>query len=217
MPQPPSPPSSPPSSALSGTASKSEISRPTDPRLLARIDAAAPLWVFGYGSLLWNPEFAVAEQVPALLEGFHRAFCMRSIHHRGSEAEPGLVLALAAHAGASCEGLALRAADGTEAATLQALRERELVSSAYVERLVPLALSDGRQVTALAYVIEPDHPQYCGGLALEEQAQIIARAVGGRGPNTEYLFNTVAHLGELGVQDGELDWLAERVRRLVAG
>jgi len=185
--------------------------------ILADVDPDAPLWVFGYGSLLWNPEFEVAERVPAMLDGYHRAFCMRSVHHRGTAEDPGLVLALDAWPGASCEGLALRAAPGTEAATLEALRARELVSSAYVERLVPLALTDGRAVTALAYVIVRDHPQYCGGLALEEQARIIAAAHGGRGPNAEYLFNTAAHLAEMGVQDGDLAWLAARVRTLLDG
>jgi cation transport protein ChaC len=67
----------------------------------------------------------------------------------------------------------------------------------------------------LAYVIDPDHVQYCGGLALEEQAQIIAQAVGGRGPNRDYLWSTAVHLAELGIGDGDLDWLARRVRVLV--
>lgn len=183
---------------------------------LAEIDLSGGLWVFGYGSLLWNPEFEVAERVTALLRGYHRAFCMRSVHHRGTQEAPGLVLALDAVEGAACEGLALRAAPGTEARTLERLRARELISSAYVEQLVPLALTDGRQVEALAYVIEAGHPQYCGGMALEEQARIIARAVGGRGPNTEYLFNTAAHLRDLGLEDAELDWLVERVRALCA-
>ncbi|MEM9249087.1 MAG: gamma-glutamylcyclotransferase [Pseudomonadota bacterium] len=184
---------------------------PHPQEILADIPPNAPLWVFGYGSLLWNPEFEVAEQVTALLTGYHRSFCMRSIHHRGTETSPGLVLALDAADGAICEGLALRAAPGTEAETLALLRERELISSAYAEVLVPLALTDGREVHALAYVIRRHHVQYCGGLALEEQAQIIARAVGGRGPNTEYLVNTVAQLQALGIQDAELDWLTARV------
>jgi len=68
----------------------------------------------------------------------------------------------------------------------------------------------------VTYVIDPDHVQYCGGLDLEEQARIIAAAVGGRGPNTEYLYNTAAHLHELGIRDAELDWLAARVRHLCA-
>lgn len=91
------------------------------------------MWVFGYGSLLWNPEFPIAQSEVATLHGFARSFCMRSIHHRGSEEIPGLVLALDAQEDAHCKGLALRVEPGHEEATLAALRERELISSAYVE------------------------------------------------------------------------------------
>ncbi|QFS84303.1 ChaC-like protein [Roseivivax sp. THAF40] len=173
------------------------------------------LWVFGYGSLLWNPGFEVIERVPARLSGYRRSFCMRSIHHRGTEEAPGLVLALDAEEGGACDGLALAAHPDQADAVLAYLRERELVSAAYLERLLPLSLNDGREVTALAYVIDPDHTQYCL-LDLEEQARIIAGAVGGRGPNTEYLFNTAQHLEELGIPDAELQWLDQRVRELTA-
>lgn len=66
----------------------------------------APLWIFGYGSLLWDPGFAWSARRPARLAGYRRSFCMRSIHHRGTEEEPGLVLALDAHEGTECAGLA---------------------------------------------------------------------------------------------------------------
>jgi cation transport protein ChaC len=174
------------------------------------------MWVFGYGSLLWNPGFDVAETVQARLTGYQRSFCMRSIHHRGTEDDPGLVLALDEHGSAFCDGVAMRVAPGTEEATLAYLRERELVSSAYLEKMLEIALADDRAVQAVTYVIDADHDQYCGGLPLEEQAQVIAKAVGGRGPNTEYLFNTVQHLDELGIADADLQWLCERVRYLVA-
>jgi cation transport protein ChaC len=173
-----------------------------------------PLWVFGYGSLVWNPGFHWDERVPATLPGFARTFCMRSIHHRGTEENPGLVLALDPTPDASCRGLAFRVRAGEEGATLMSLRERELISSAYVEETLRIALDDGREVDALAYVVDTAHVQYCGGLDLETQAQIIAQAVGGRGPNTEYLWNTVAHLRELGIEDAELVWLSDRVRTL---
>ena len=172
-----------------------------------------PLWVFGYGSLVWNPGFPVAEQRVARLNGWHRSFCMRSIHHRGTEAEPGLVLALDRAAGAFCAGVVFRVQDGAEEATLAALRERELISSAYLEEWLPLALEGGQDVTALCYVIDPAHAQYCT-LPLEEQAQIIAQAIGGRGRNCEYLFNTAAHLAQLGIGDSDLEWLAARVNGL---
>lgn len=174
------------------------------------------MWVFGYGSLLWNPGFAIAEQVVARLPDYARSFCMRSIHHRGTEAEPGLVLALDAVPGAACEGLALKVAAGHEDETLTYLRERELISSAYVERMLQLPLADGRVVEAVTYVIDADHVQYCGGLPLEEQAHIIAQAVGGRGPNTEYLYNTAAQVTELGLVDADLEWLVSRVREICA-
>ncbi|PZX15776.1 cation transport protein ChaC [Palleronia aestuarii] len=176
--------------------------------------AADGMWVFGYGSLVWNPGFPVAERRIATLPDYARSFCMRSIHHRGSVAEPGLVLALDADPGTACKGVAIRVAEGAEEATLAALRERELISSAYLERHVSLMDENGQSIRALAYVIDPDHAQYCSGLALEEQAQIIATATGDRGPNDEYLYNTTAHLAELGIADPDLEWLTARVREL---
>lgn len=172
------------------------------------------MWVFGYGSLIWHPGFPVAERRIARLEGWHRSFCMRSIHHRGTEAEPGLVLALDAAAGAHCLGVAFRVEPGAEARTLAELRERELISSAYLERHLGVT-AGGEALDCLAYVIDPHHVQYCGGLALEEQARIIAHAIGGRGPNRDYLWNTTAHLAELGIADPDLEWLSGRVRELL--
>lgn len=175
-----------------------------------------PLWVFGYASLMWNPGFPVAEEALATLKGYHRSFCMSSIHHRGTVEKPGLVLALDEAEGASCTGLALRVPDKNVEDAVAYLRERELISSAYVERLLPLTLANGGEVTALAYVVDATHEQYAAHLSLEEQAEIIAHAVGGRGPNTEYLWNTVAHLNDLEIDDPDLAWLAERVREISA-
>jgi cation transport protein ChaC len=174
----------------------------------------SPLWVFGYGSLMWNPGFRFEDRVLATLPGFARTFCMRSIHHRGTDADPGLVLALDPTPGTACHGLAFRVAPGDAAPTLDYLRERELISSAYLEERHPVTLADGDRVEAVTYVVDTAHVQYCGGLPLETQAQIIARAVGGRGPNTEYLYNTVSHLTELGIDDRDLAWLVDRVRRI---
>lgn len=169
------------------------------------------LWVFGYASLIWDPGFPFAERQIAVLPDYHRSFCMWSIHHRGTEAEPGLVLALDAKPGSACAGVAFRVAGADVEATLAGLRARELISSAYFEAEVEVALEDGRMVGAIAYVVDPQHVQYCGGLALEEQARVIARATGGRGPNRDYLVNTAEHLHALGLPDFELDWLVARV------
>jgi len=173
-------------------------------------------WVFGYGSLLWNPGFSPVATAHATLPGYARSFCMRSIHHRGTDANPGLVLALDEHDGGLCEGVAMQVSEADADQTLAYLRERELVSSAYLEKELAVAFKDGSALTAVTYVIDPDHVQYCGSLGLEEQAQIIAHAVGGRGPNSEYLFNTASHLAELGIPDADLEWLSGRVRAILA-
>ena len=174
------------------------------------------MWVFGYGSLLWDPGFEVADMRIATLQGYARSFCMSSIHHRGTTKQPGLVLALDEVVGSSCRGMAMRVVDGIEDQTLAYLRERELISSAYLEKNLPVTFEDETAVEAVTYVIDPHHVQYCGALPLERQAQIIAQAVGDRGQNTEYLYNTAAHLHEIGLHDPDLDWLAARVRSLSA-
>jgi glutathione-specific gamma-glutamylcyclotransferase len=171
-------------------------------------------WVFGYGSLMWAPEFPVAEAVIAQADGWRRSFCLRSITYRGTEACPGLVLGLEPRPGHDCTGLALRVEEAQWPEVIAAIRARELVTEAYRESLLPLALADGRRVTAVTYVMRRDHWQYAGGLSLDEQAAMIASACGGRGPNADYLFNTVAHLAELGIPDDDLADLADRVRAL---
>lgn len=181
---------------------------------MSKANRTGRLWVFGYGSLIWNPGFPVADRQIARLDGWHRSFCMRSIHHRGSVEAPGLVLALDRQEGARCDGVAFAVEAGQEEAAIAVLRDRELVSSAYLEVSLPVTLRRGGQVTALVYVIDPDHDQYCGGLPPEEQARIIARSVGGRGSNRDYLFSTADHLSSLGICDPDLAWLAARVRQI---
>lgn len=173
-----------------------------------------PLWVFGYGSLIWDPCFAFDDRQIAVAHGWHRSFCMWSVHYRGTATDPGLVLALDRADGASCAGVAFRVTAGAEAETVAALRTRELISSAYLEAVVEVALPDGRVVPALTYVINRDHAQYTGNLAVEEQARIIATRHGVRGPNRDYLFATAQHLSDLGLADADMEALVTRVRAL---
>ncbi len=171
-------------------------------------------WVFGYGSLLWNPGFNPVEKRLARLRGYSRSFCMRSLHHRGTPESPGLVLALDERSGEHCDGMAFSAAPGESATVLRDLRERELISDAYLERRVRIEFHDGGETTALAFIVDPEHEQYCGELPIEAQVGIIASARGGRGKNSEYLYRTSECLSLLGINDPLLDELADRVRAL---
>ncbi|WEX76816.1 gamma-glutamylcyclotransferase [Sinorhizobium numidicum] len=169
-------------------------------------------WVFGYGSLMWNPGFRFEEKRTARAFGYRRSLCVRSWVHRGTERRPGLVLGL--DYGGSCIGTAFRVAASDKADVIDYLRERELVTHVYKERMMPVQLADGRRVPALAYVIDRSHVQYAGALTATEAAATVAAAVGKSGPNTDYVLNTLSHLREMGIRD---QWLEDVVAVLAAG
>lgn len=172
----------------------------------------ADLWVFAYGSLLWNPGFEIVESIPSVLYGYQRSFCMWSVHYRGTPENPGLVLALEKRKGEKCRGMALRCKREDKRKVLSYLHKRELISYAYIECTDNINLSDGRTLTALLYVVNPDHPQYTGNLSLEQQAHIISSARGDVGPNSDYLNKTVDRLNQLGIADSNLEKLNKLVR-----
>lgn len=171
-------------------------------------------WVFGYGSLMWDPGFAFAERQLARLYGYHRRFCLYSHRYRGTPDAPGLVLGL--DRGGSCRGVAYRIADADIPAVKAYLWEREMVSNAYRPLMLPVALGDGERVAAQCFVIDPCHCQYAGRLDLDLTARLIATSEGERGPNIVYLENTVEHLRAVGVRDRALEQLATHARRLMA-
>ena len=168
-------------------------------------------WVFGYGSLMWRPGFPFAERRQARLNGRHRAFCIYSVHHRGTYERPGLVLGLAP--GGSVVGAVYRVAEADWATTYAYLVEREQPTETYVERQVRVTLDDGRSVGALAFLSDQSHPQWAGVLTLEMQARLIAGAIGLSGPNVEYLRDLVMHLREEGCRDASMSRLLEWVER----
>lgn len=174
------------------------------------------MWIFGYGSLIWNPGFEFESSVVGTLSNYHRSFCIRSIQARGTLERPGLGLALTACPGATCQGVAFCVTPRVAAKVLEYLRARELSSSVYDEQTVPLALIDGRRVEAVTYVANTAHPEFVTGLSPDDQARLIAGASGQRGPNSEYLLNTSNHLAALGIDDPELTALARRVVTLIA-
>lgn len=169
-------------------------------------------WVFGYGSLMWNPGFGYVEKSEALIFGYRRSLCVYSWVHRGTEASPGLVLGL--DRGGSCRGMAFRVSPGEWAEALTYLRERELVTNVYLEKTLPIRLADGRRVIAVAYVVDRDHRQYAGTLDPVGAAQIVESAEGQSGPNDAYVFNTLAHLREMRIRDQWLEQVAGEVERM---
>ncbi len=169
-------------------------------------------WVFGYGSLMWNPGFPFTEQRPAQLIGYHRAFCMYSQYHRGTQEMPGLVLGL--DVGGQCPGVAFRVAPENWLSTYTYLNKRELEGNyAYVPRVVEIMVASG-PVAALTYVADPDHPNYAGPLPLDTAVSVIMRASGIGGRNRDYLIALVRKLGSLGYHDPDLNNLLERVKEV---
>jgi len=179
------------------------------------VAADAELWVFAYGSLMWNPGFPYLEHHMAVLRGYHRRFCVASHRYRGTPERPGLVLGL--DRGGSCRGMAFRVAAEHAAATLDALWEREMVNRTYRPRLLPVSLGCGRRVArACTFVVDREHSQYCPCLDEAEMVERIACCAGERGPNLEYLTNTVEHLEQLGIHDARLSALLHAVKRRAA-
>jgi cation transport protein ChaC len=168
-------------------------------------------WVFGYGSLMWRPGFRYKEALQAVLQGYHRSFCVYSHHYRGTPEEPGLVLGLAP--GGSCQGLAFRVAAADTAVVEAYLDERELVSYAYRATYLPVTTAHG-EVSAYTFVADPNHPQYAGELGIERAAQIIIRARGRAGLNRDYLIETLRRMEAEGFADEHLHALLRRVEHL---
>ena len=173
---------------------------------MAMTPGTEELWIFAYGSLMWRPDFGFEEQRKARLFGFHRALCIYSHHYRGTPERPGLVLGL--DRGGSCVGLCFRIADEAAAATLAAVRKRELVTSVYEEIAAPARLEDGHRRIAITYAARRDHPQYAGALPAEELSRLVAQGSGVSGSNLDYVRNTHRHLLDLGILDPTLAWLS---------
>lgn len=166
-------------------------------------------WVFGYGSLMWRPGFAHVATSRARLHGFRRSLCVRSFVHRGTVERPGLVLGL--DKGGSCVGMAFQVPEGLADEVMGYLRERELVTSVYVERVLPVVLDDGSRVDAVTYTVDRGHRQYAGALEVHEAAAIVSGAVGASGANEDYVIATVEHLKALRIRDRWLEDVAARV------
>jgi cation transport protein ChaC len=182
--------------------------------MLAAHEPGAPVWVFGYGSLMWNPAFHYAEKRSGLVHGYHRSYCMWSPGGRGTPEKPGLMLAL--DHGGSCRGMAFRIAPEKVEEELEIVWSREMIGHAYRARWVRVR-TGGEIVRAVAFVIDRGYVRYAGKVPRDLQAAHLATAAGRLGSSMEYLENTVAHLDELGIGDGPMHDMLQRARAYRGG
>ena len=165
--------------------------------------------MFGYGSLMWRPGFDYVDRRPATLHGRRRAFCIYSVHHRGTYERPGLVLGLAP--GGAVRGAAYRVAEADWMQVHAYLMEREQPTETYIEARRTVRLADGAAVDCLVFLSDVAHPQWAGRLSLEAQADLIAGATGLSGRNVDYLRDLVVHLRAEGIRDAGMDRLLDLV------
>jgi cation transport protein ChaC len=173
--------------------------------LLARPDTPDH-WVFCYGSLMWNPAFHHVERRSAILRHWHRRFCVWTPLGRGSPERPGLTLGL--EQGGSTEGIAYRLPPGEERTELMLVFRREMFSHSYHARWVNIDMIDG-PVHAITFVVNPHQSRYTGALTDEKIAEVISSARGSLGTCADYLWQTMAHLEELGLRDIGLEQISQ--------
>lgn len=189
-------------------------------RVVAEIMADAPeggFWIFGYGSLIWNPEFDFVERRTAVARGWHRRFCLGwDYRYRGNREQPGLMLAL--DRGGQCHGVVFRLPDEAIKPNMHRLirREMSMVPSAFPPRWIPVTTPEG-PLKALTFAMNRKSGRYVGELDDEATADMLATACGFRGSMAEYLHATVSHLEMLGIHDRHLwrlqEMVAERLER----
>ena len=189
---------------------------PVEERLARRdemIEQSPPgpmVWVFGYGSLIWNPAFDYHEMRTGTLHGYHRRFCFWSKIGRGSPEEPGMMLAL--DRGGSCKGIVLGVKRERAEEELTSVFMRELTGETYHAKWGKVRTDRG-PVSAITFVANHGAEQYAGRRPLEEVAHYIASGAGHLGPCRDYLFNTTLHLDELGLHDPMMRRLCDLVDR----
>ena len=179
---------------------------------LSQAPSLDEVWIFAYGSLIWNPAIHFAEREKVLVDGFHRSFCFWTVLGRGCEENPGLMMGL--EPGGSSNGLAYRIDADDLDTEMDILFRRELMSYVYKPTWVDatLAESPDKTIKVLAFVVDPEHERFCGELDEPTLVRHIATASGPLGRNCDYLFQLTEHLRELGFTDGPLLELEARVR-----
>ncbi|MEQ8195978.1 MAG: gamma-glutamylcyclotransferase [Rhodospirillales bacterium] len=176
---------------------------------------AEDFWVFGYGSLMWRPDFPFEHAGCALVRGYHRALCALSPRARGTREKPGLVVGL--DRGGACLGRAFRVAPHRVEEVTAYLHRRELKSGLYRPKHVDFTLRDGSRGRAYTFVIQRESPLYTGKIPLERQIELILQGHGDFGSSLEYLENTVAHLEEMEIPCETLRAVLEQAQHVFRG
>ncbi len=176
---------------------------------LARAPQSEYLWVFAYGSLMWNPCFEPIDALPAAVKSYQRQFCILTVRARGTPECPGLGPALVPGGGA-CRGIAYALNQETLAQDLEALFEREMNTGVYCPTWVEVEACEQR-LNALAFVADANHSHYCGRLEVHQMAELIAAAQGSFGSCRDYLASMVTELERIGGAEPELEELLKRV------
>ena len=183
-------------------------------RLVIADDAdVSDFWVFGYGSLIYNPIIEHSHCAIASIYGYHRRFCLWTKIGRGSPDCPGLVLSL--DRGGSCKGVAFRLNPQNAIAELDLLWRREMMTMAYRPRLISLHTDIGLK-RGLAFVANPARPAYAQPMPFEATVEVVAHAAGFNGPCREYLYDTVKGMQACGIRDRQLEKLAAAVQQRLA-
>jgi cation transport protein ChaC len=193
-----------------------EADRMASLRQMLAVRPRGDVWIFGYGSLIWNAAIDAVERRIARIDGWHRSFCLSITALRATVARPGLMLAL--DRGGSCHGAAYRLAEDDLERELQLLWRREMMCGAYVPRWVELKDSSGAAFGwAIAFTIDADHPHYAGALDEETVVGRLATAAGGLGSSADYLFRTCESFDDNGIADVKIERLAALVKVAHAG
>jgi len=172
------------------------------------------VWVFGYGSLVWRPEFDFLEQRHARVNGYHRSLCLWSRVNRGTPERPGLVFGL--DVGGSCRGMAYRIASNQVQETMQELWKREMPSGAYIPKWLNCHTREGA-IHALVFTMDRSKDAYVRGLSKEQLVDIVQSARGTYGPCSEYILETAQALELAGIRDRKLQTLVAQLRDKPAG
>ncbi|MGI9462217.1 MAG: gamma-glutamylcyclotransferase [Alphaproteobacteria bacterium] len=188
--------------------------QPSYKTYLSLVESLQPFYVFGFGSLIWHPDFDYEKKFYSRILGFHRRFGLWSIHYRGTIEKPGLVLGL--DRGGSTTGICFQIPNEKKIPVAKKLWEREMISLAYQPLIATVLIAkDMIPIYALAFALDPNHKQYVKPtLSLKDKAKIIASASGNGGSNKDYFFNMAQSLKKMNITDHYINSLASELKNI---